>query len=78
MASVMGSIGYFSLRRTHTTPWVAQTPNDVHGDWTAPEGLVWPGVGKALHLSLVMTSLPSELLIESKGCGRLSGERLGG
>lgn len=40
------------------------------GFWTAPQGLLWPEVVvRAPDLGLVMTSLPSELLIESKGRG---------
>lgn len=43
------------------------------GAWTAPKGLMWPAVVVgALDLGLVMTSLPSEPLIESKGRGRRS------
>lgn len=52
-------------------PWVAQTPNKVCGDRTvpSPQGLCGLRQGRTFHLGLVMTSLPSELLIESKGCG---------
>lgn len=48
------------------------------GTWMAPQGLLWPEVVvRALDLGLVMTSLPSELLIESKGRGRRSGKGWG-
>lgn len=41
------------------------------------QGLCGLRQGRALHLGLVMTSLPSELLIESKGCSRRSGKGWG-
>ena len=60
-----------------------QTPKEVHectgtGTGTAPPKASF-GLrqGMVLHLDLVMTSLPSEPIIESKGCGRRSGRGWG-
>lgn len=64
---------------TQASPFLAQMPKEVHrctGTGT-PKGSFDLRRGRALHLGLVMTSLPSEPLNESKGRGRRSGRGWG-
>lgn len=60
----------------------SKAPKEVHrhvgtGTASPTQGLFGLRQGRALHLGLVMTSLPSEPLIESKGCGGRSGRGWG-